>query len=88
MVDRFSIGSTKFLKQQYDNVKLHGLTKGLKITNYDLDFDNLIFKSTAFNPQVDFVGDYVLDGRILILPIRGHGQCNITMSEFKKKKLN
>lgn len=81
-VDKFSIGSTKYLKQQYDNVKLYGLTKSLKIGDYELDFENLIFKSTAFNPQVDFVGNYNLDGKLLILPIRGHGRCNITMSKY------
>ncbi|XP_025268450.1 protein takeout isoform X2 [Camponotus floridanus] len=81
-INSVKIGETQgsvSLKQEYQNVKLHGLTKGLQIYNYQIDWDNLIFKSLAFNPQVDFVADYKIEGKILLLPIQGEGRCNITM---------
>ncbi|GAB1862928.1 Protein takeout [Camponotus japonicus] len=81
-INSVKIGETQgsvSLKQEYRNVKLHGLTKGLQVYNYQIDWDNLIFKSKSFNPQVDFVADYTLEGKILLLPIQGEGRCNLTM---------
>lgn len=37
--------------------------------------NQLIFKID----YLSLVGDYVIDGKILILPIKGSGQSNITM---------
>lgn len=37
-VDRMSIGGTTgvvALKQEYKNIKLHGLTKGIKVSDYE-----------------------------------------------------
>ncbi|XP_070164839.1 take-out-like carrier protein [Polyergus mexicanus] len=73
------------LKQEYRNVKLHGLTKGLQVYNYQIDWNNLIFRSESFNPQVDFVADYKLEGKVLLLPMRGEGRCNITMYNMTTK---
>lgn len=44
-----------------------------------IDFDNLIFKSDSFNPQIDFVANCKVDGRLLLFRIHGQGPCNITM---------
>ncbi|XP_012250922.2 protein takeout-like [Athalia rosae] len=66
------------LKQEYHNIKLHGLTN-LEVKDYRIDWDKLILRSTSFNPQVDFVADYSVDGQVLFLPITGKGRSNITM---------
>ncbi|XP_011687141.1 PREDICTED: protein takeout-like [Wasmannia auropunctata] len=87
-VDSIKIGEsegTVSLQQEYRNVKLYGLTKGLQVYNYQIDWDKLIFKSESFNPQVDFIADYKLQGNILLLPIRGEGKCNITMYDLNVK---
>ncbi|XP_074097354.1 take-out-like carrier protein [Cotesia typhae] len=78
-------GTIASFKQNYRNIKVHGLTKGLNVTNYEIDFNNLIFKSDSFNPQVDFVANCKLDGRLLLFRIHGQGPCNITMLNLKTK---
>ncbi|XP_015108836.1 protein takeout-like isoform X2 [Diachasma alloeum] len=85
-VDSVSIGEgggAVSLKQEYRNIKLYGLSKGLEVSDYKVDLPNLVFKSMSFNPQVDFVADYTVDGKVLVLPIRGHGRSNITMLNLK-----
>lgn len=54
----------------------------LTIVFFRIDWDKLIFRSKSSNPQVDFIGDYKLEGKILILPIRGEGRCNISMRKY------
>ncbi|XP_046738549.1 protein takeout-like [Diprion similis] len=81
-VDSVKIGESTgpvSVKQAYHNIKLHGLTRGLEVTNYRIDFNKLILTSESYNPQVDFVADYELDGQVLVLPIHGKGRSNITM---------
>ncbi|XP_008557812.1 protein takeout [Microplitis demolitor] len=87
-IDNMSIGesgSIASFKQNYRNIKVYGLTKGLNVSNYEIDFDNLIFKSDSFNPQIDFVANCKVDGRLLLFRIHGQGPCNITMLNLKTK---
>ncbi|XP_015520401.1 protein takeout [Neodiprion lecontei] len=81
-VDSIKIGESTgpvSVKQSYRNIKLYGLTRGLEVNNYRIDFNKLILTSDSYNPQVDFVADYELDGQVLVLPIHGKGHSNITM---------
>ncbi|XP_066592798.1 protein takeout-like [Prorops nasuta] len=72
------------LKQEYRNIKLYGLTKGLQISNYRINLDDKCeLLSEAYNPQVEFVADYKINGRILVLPVTGNGKSNITMYDLK-----
>ncbi|XP_018348855.1 PREDICTED: protein takeout-like [Trachymyrmex septentrionalis] len=87
-IDSIKIGSSEgsvSLKQEYRNVKIHGLTKNMELYNYQIDWNNLIFRSESFNTQVDFIADYKLEGKILLLPIRGEGKCNISMHDLRTK---
>ncbi|XP_011306432.1 protein takeout-like [Fopius arisanus] len=87
-VDKVTIGEgggAVRLKQSYKNIKLYGLSKGLEISDYKVDLPNLIFESNSFNPQVDFVADYEVEGKVLLLPVHGHGRSNITMLNLKTK---
>jgi len=49
---------------------------------FRVDWDNIILKSETFNLQVDFIADYKIDGKILLLPIQGEGKCNISMRKY------
>ncbi|KAF3427238.1 hypothetical protein E2986_02260 [Frieseomelitta varia] len=86
LVDNVKIGGSQgsvSLKQEYKNIKLYGLTKDLEIHNHHLELDNgCLLTSDSFNPQVDFVADYKLDGKVLLLPVRGSGKSNITMCKY------
>ncbi|XP_003397291.1 protein takeout [Bombus terrestris] len=86
-VDSVSIGGTQgsvTLKQEYKNIKLHGLTNGIKFYNNHLDLDNgCLLTSDSINPQVDFVADYKIEGKVLLLPVKGSGRSNITMYDLK-----
>ncbi|XP_043468294.1 protein takeout-like [Leptopilina heterotoma] len=72
-------GGSVSVKQEYKNVEVHGLTKNLEKRNFNFDWDKLILSIEAYNPQVDFVGKYKVEGKVLLLPIRGSGDSNITM---------
>lgn len=85
-VDSVKIGESQgsvTLRQEYKNIKLYGLTKNLEIKNYHIDWDKCLLSSDSLNPQVDFVADYKVDGRILLLPVRGSGKSNITMYNLR-----
>lgn len=87
-LDSIKIGESEgsiSLKQEYKNIKIHGLTKHLEVKNYFIDFDKVLLQSDAYNPQVDFVADYNINGKILVLPIKGSGKCNITMYNLHSK---
>ncbi|KAL6432106.1 hypothetical protein ACFW04_006673 [Cataglyphis niger] len=51
-----------------------------------IDWDNLKLSFVSFNPQVDFIADYKLEGRILLMPIQGEGRCNLTLYNLTSKQ--
>ncbi|KAK1130646.1 hypothetical protein K0M31_018763 [Melipona bicolor] len=87
LVNSVKIGGSQgsvSLRQEYRNIKLYGLTKNLELYNHHLELDNgCLLTSDSYNPQVDFVADYKLDGKVLLLPVRGSGKSNITMYGLK-----
>ncbi|CAH2093367.1 unnamed protein product [Euphydryas editha] len=66
------------LTQNYRGIKLHGLTDSI-ITTYKADLKHYRLKTESVTPKMEFVADYVMKGRILVLPIQGKGVANITM---------
>lgn len=40
------------------------------------------YEFRARGPQVSLLGPYTISGKILVLPIQGEGQSNITISEY------
>ena len=40
-------------------------------------------KAKSLTPEVKLDADYVLEGQLLLLPIRGKGTCTITLGESK-----
>lgn len=50
---------------------------------FSLDLDNgCLLTSDSINPQVDFVADYKIEGKVLLLPVKGSGRSNITMCKY------
>ncbi|GBP20736.1 Protein takeout [Eumeta japonica] len=43
------------------------------------DLKRFRLRTDSLTPKMEFVGDYVMSGRILVLPIQGKGVANITM---------
>jgi hypothetical protein len=42
-------------------------------------------KGESLTPEFKFDADYVLDGQLLLLPIRGKGKCSISLGESQKQ---
>jgi Haemolymph juvenile hormone binding protein (JHBP) len=36
-----------------------------------------------YMPQISLIGQYNVSGKVLLLPLRGHGDMNITLGEKK-----
>ncbi|XP_035448948.1 protein takeout [Spodoptera frugiperda] len=66
------------ITQMYRNIKLHGLTDTV-LTLYKADLKNYRLRTDSITPKMEFIADYIMKGRILLLPIQGKGAANITM---------
>ncbi|XP_037974549.2 protein takeout [Plutella xylostella] len=66
------------LTQSYSRVQLHGLTDSV-LTTYKADLKHMRLRTDSRTPKMEFIADYVMRGRILVLPIQGKGVANITM---------
>ncbi|KAI5638763.1 hypothetical protein NE865_08647 [Phthorimaea operculella] len=66
------------ITQNYRNIKLHGLTDSV-LTTYKADLKHFRLRTDSITPKMEFLADYVMKGRILVLPIQGKGIANITM---------
>ncbi|XP_072934105.1 protein takeout [Epargyreus clarus] len=66
------------ITQNYRNIQLHGLTDSI-LTSYKADLKHHRLRTDSLTPKMEFVADYVMKGRILVLPIQGKGVANITM---------
>ncbi|XP_013168050.1 PREDICTED: protein takeout-like [Papilio xuthus] len=66
------------ISQVYRNIQLHGLTDS-RLTSYKADLKHYRLRTDSITPKMDFIADYVMKGRILVLPIQGKGVANITM---------
>lgn len=70
------------LKQEFKNILLTGISE-TKLVTYKPDLDRYILRTEGITPRVNLAGDYVMTGRILLLPIVGNGRANITMVDLK-----
>jgi hypothetical protein len=43
--------------------------------------DNFEIKAESLTPEFKFDADYVLDGQLLVLPVKGKGKCTISLGE-------
>ena len=70
------------LKQEFKNIALTGISE-TKLVTYNPNLDKYILRTDGITPRVNLAGDYTMTGRILLLPIVGHGKANITMVNLK-----
>ncbi|CAB3222255.1 unnamed protein product [Arctia plantaginis] len=66
------------ITQDYRNIKLYGLTDSV-LTSYKADLKHYRLRTESITPKMEFIADYIMRGRILLLPIQGKGLANITM---------
>lgn len=66
------------ITQNYRNIKIHGLPDSV-VTSYKADLKRYRLRTESITPKMEFSADYVMKGRILVLPIQGKGIANITM---------
>ncbi|XP_023941992.1 protein takeout [Bicyclus anynana] len=66
------------ITQIYKAIKIHGLTDSI-LTSYKADLKHYRLRTDSITPKMEFIADYVMKGRILVLPIQGKGVANITM---------
>lgn len=73
-------GNANFnLRSSLTNTDFIGLKKS-NVTRLKIKFDeNFALKTESKIPVLRLIGDYTMNGQILVLPIQGAGKCNITM---------
>lgn len=75
-------GTTAFnLKSSFKNAQILGLAPS-KILRTAVRFKKFAMKTDSFTDRLDFVGQYTMNGQILVLPIRGEGYANVSMHEM------
>lgn len=47
-----------------------------------MDLEKKILSFKTFTTKAAIIGDYKIDGRILVLPITGNGKGNITLGKY------
>ncbi|XP_055679564.1 protein takeout-like [Lutzomyia longipalpis] len=69
----------------FHNVTLHGLKDITitRITGFPEDFDGAKNEIEFSAPVFQLIGQYRINGRVLILPIQGNGQSNSTLENVK-----
>jgi Haemolymph juvenile hormone binding protein (JHBP) len=66
------------LKSSFRNAEIHGLSYS-KVLRTSAKFKKFNMKAECFTQRMDFVGEYKMNGQILVLPIHGEGHANVSM---------
>lgn len=71
------------IRLNFTNLDIIGLT-GSSVTNLKTDIQKaqMSFKVTMRTP-LNLIGQYSVEGKVLVLPIVGHGPCNLTLDKFE-----
>ncbi|KAK6641547.1 hypothetical protein RUM44_013259 [Polyplax serrata] len=70
------------LKLHFMNLKMHGIPDS-NFIQYNADLNNAKLTTTAFTSKLWFEADYRADGKVLLLPVKGAGKCNVTLFDLK-----
>ncbi|XP_063926606.1 circadian clock-controlled protein daywake-like [Zophobas morio] len=74
-------GGAVAVDQNFKNCTLHGLTT-IKFTHFELDLEKKTLVAGGKIPKLVFKCDYQVDGKLLLLPIKGEGNGTVTFSNF------
>lgn len=71
---------------QFRNVKFYGLNQAdvKRISGFGKEVEERI-EMDLFTPQISLIGPYTINGRVLILPVQGKGDSNITLDNVDVK---
>lgn len=67
------------VKLQFTNLKIYGIPES-SVLSFGLD--KYVMKAESLTPEFKFDADYVLEGQLLLLPIRGRGKCTISLDSL------
>ncbi|KAL0275799.1 UNVERIFIED_CONTAM: hypothetical protein PYX00_003543 [Menopon gallinae] len=65
---------------KFKDLKIYGF-KDAKISDVKADVPNFRFSAKVTVPEVSLKGKYNINGKVLILPITGNGDCVLTMDD-------
>ncbi|XP_015598844.1 protein takeout [Cephus cinctus] len=75
------------IKLNFKDLLIHGVSNA-KINSVTFDVNNklckLILHASVYSP-INLVAQYSIDGKVLVLPISGHGNCNISLANPEAK---
>lgn len=76
-------GNSNFgLKSSLNNAQINGLVTATKITRVATKFGKKFAMNVeALSDKIEISGGYKMDGQIVVLPIKGDGNCNVSMSD-------
>ncbi|KAJ3650902.1 hypothetical protein Zmor_016977 [Zophobas morio] len=77
-------GGAVALNQNFKNCVFYGLTT-MKIQDFDLDFGKKTLFVDSVVPKMVFKCHYQLEGKVLVLPIKGDGNSTIKFTNFRLK---
>uniref|UniRef100_A0A224XV41 Putative hemolymph juvenile hormone binding protein n=1 Tax=Panstrongylus lignarius TaxID=156445 RepID=A0A224XV41_9HEMI len=72
------------LKQILTNLKVYGLSD-YEVKEIRSNFKELTFNTTLFTKKADFIGNYEMDGQVLVLPVKGNGKVNHNFTDVTIK---
>ncbi|XP_013109443.2 protein takeout [Stomoxys calcitrans] len=69
-----------YLKSTYRNVELYGMSK-FNIKSFNIDPSKMKFTTVMHFPNLTMNADYDIDGKIMMMPMEGSGQCNANFTD-------
>lgn len=67
------------------NIEIWGI-QNANFYKSKMDVPNRTLELLWSSSRVEILGDYIMDGKVLVLPIKSDGPGNITLSKFKRKE--
>ncbi|KAF5272815.1 hypothetical protein FQA39_LY07842 [Lamprigera yunnana] len=71
------------LNQKLNDVKIYNM-QNTKVTKADINIDRNYFNNALYThlPEMKFEADYEIDGKMLVVPIRGSGKMKLQISDL------
>ncbi|KAF7285564.1 hypothetical protein GWI33_010474, partial [Rhynchophorus ferrugineus] len=66
------------LRMKFNNLEVHGLDT-VTLTDFRVDFDKRTIYVTIHADKLEIRSQYDVDGKVLILPIKGNGKCVVEL---------
>jgi Haemolymph juvenile hormone binding protein (JHBP) len=69
------------LKIDFNNFNLRGMSdiKFSKVEGFQKDFEKAKIELRFQFPVIELTGPYTLEGKVLVLPVSGNGNCNMSI---------